>query len=292
MMQNTKKFGCPSQIILKEIVQFPDFQNTQWRRKEASKNLKVALEKNAEIVKVTKFVIVIPDKDSHQNHVMGTTNWQHRLLKRYGDKLVLLYATYHTARYALPLFFLVVKTNVDYQVVAAFVCESESTESCTTVICDFHREQAWERWLRKTSNGCAKVRKEILVFKKFPLWSWDLLSPLYINSVFLTLDEAVIQHRQNETEEQRKHNVATIDKTMRNITTDIPGADTSSATDENNDNQTLFSDVPQNQVCTSTVAAFCRENLDEIKSLTFLLQDNEIAINEALHKLKEVKGKL
>ena len=50
-----------------------------------------------------------------------------RLLKKYGNELFLLDATYKTTRYALPLFFLVVKTNVDYQV--AFVVEGESTEN-------------------------------------------------------------------------------------------------------------------------------------------------------------------
>ena len=55
--------------------------------------------------------------------------WQKRLLLKYGNELSLLDATYKTTRYALPLFFLVVKTNVDYQVVATFVTENESTES-------------------------------------------------------------------------------------------------------------------------------------------------------------------
>ena len=51
--------------------------------------------------------------------------WRKRLLLKYGNKflkygngLSLLDATYKTTRYALPLFFLIVKTNVDYQVVA------------------------------------------------------------------------------------------------------------------------------------------------------------------------------
>ena len=52
---------------------------------------------------------------------------QRRLLNRYGNELALLDATYRTTRYALPLFFLVVRTNVDYQVVGTFVCESETT---------------------------------------------------------------------------------------------------------------------------------------------------------------------
>ena len=54
---------------------------------------------------------------------------QKRLLFKYGNELSSLDATYKTTRYTLPLFFLVVKTNVDYQVVATFVTESESTES-------------------------------------------------------------------------------------------------------------------------------------------------------------------
>ena len=47
--------------------------------------------------------------------------WQQRLLLKYGNELSLIDATYKTTRYALPLFFLVVKTNVDYQVFATFV---------------------------------------------------------------------------------------------------------------------------------------------------------------------------
>lgn len=55
------------------------------------------------------------------------TKWQRRLLNRYGNELSLLDATYRTTKYALPLFFLVVKTNVDYQVVGSFVLQSEAS---------------------------------------------------------------------------------------------------------------------------------------------------------------------
>ena len=30
------------------------------------------------------------------------------------------------------------------------------------LICDFHREQAWERWLSKVSNGCSHIKQEVL----------------------------------------------------------------------------------------------------------------------------------
>ena len=57
--------------------------------------------------------------------------WQKDLLKRYGNEILLLDATYKTTRYALPLFFLVVPTNLDYQIVATFDFENESKESIT-----------------------------------------------------------------------------------------------------------------------------------------------------------------
>ena len=56
------------------------------------------------------------------------TTWQRRLLKKYGDNICLLDATYRTTRYSLPLFFLAVKTNVDYQVVGSFIIQHETTE--------------------------------------------------------------------------------------------------------------------------------------------------------------------
>jgi hypothetical protein len=55
------------------------------------------------------------------------TKSQQRLLKRYGNEIALLDATYNTTKYSLNPFFVVVKTNVDYQVVASFVIQSETS---------------------------------------------------------------------------------------------------------------------------------------------------------------------
>ena len=52
-----------------------------------------------------------------------------QLIARYGNDMVLLDATYRTTRYALPLFFVAVKTNFDYQIVGSFVTEDETKES-------------------------------------------------------------------------------------------------------------------------------------------------------------------
>jgi len=117
------------------------------------------------------------------------TEWQRHLITRYGNTC-LLDATYKTTKYALPLFFLVVKTNVNYCVAATFIVQCEDSDSikealfmikswndkwvpqyfvtdyceaeynsiakvfnnCPTYICDFHREQAWLRWTNKQGN--------------------------------------------------------------------------------------------------------------------------------------------
>ena len=47
--------------------------------------------------------------------------WQRELLTTYGNTITLMDATYKTTKYSLPLFFLCVKTNVNYTVVAEFV---------------------------------------------------------------------------------------------------------------------------------------------------------------------------
>lgn len=57
------------------------------------------------------------------------TSWQRKMLAKYGNEICLLDATYKTSRYALPLFFLCVKTNVDYCVVGSFVIQSETRQA-------------------------------------------------------------------------------------------------------------------------------------------------------------------
>ena len=97
------------------------------------------------------------------------------------NTISLIDATYKTTCYELPLFFICVRTNVSYSVVAEFIVQSENAEniqealtiltqwnpewnprffmsdyseaelnaieavfpSTTVHLCDFHREQAW-----------------------------------------------------------------------------------------------------------------------------------------------------
>ena len=105
---------------------------------------------------------------------------------KYGNTITLIDATYKTTKYDLALFFLCVRTNVNYTVVAEFIVQCESANEiadaltiirqwnpdwsppffksnyseaehlaitqvfpqCTVYLCDFHCEQAWERWVR------------------------------------------------------------------------------------------------------------------------------------------------
>ena len=57
---------------------------------------------------------------------MGTAN---RVAKRAAITISLIDATYKTTRYKLALFFICVKTNVGYSVVAEFVVQSETSNN-------------------------------------------------------------------------------------------------------------------------------------------------------------------
>ena len=61
-------------------------------------------------------------------------DWQKELLTQYGNTLTLIDATYKTTKYTVPLFFICVKTNVSYSVVAEFIIQSESAEQISEAL--------------------------------------------------------------------------------------------------------------------------------------------------------------
>ena len=84
--------------------------------------------------------VTLPTSKNSLLFVHQTDN-QRRLLLKYGNELSMLDATYKTTKYSLALFFLVVKTNVNYQIVGSFVLQSETSESIAEalkVICDWN----------------------------------------------------------------------------------------------------------------------------------------------------------
>ena len=62
------------------------------------------------------------------------SNEMQRLYRPYTPTLLLVDTTYGTTKYSLPLYFLVVQTNVNYQVVAVIVCPEETTEMITKAL--------------------------------------------------------------------------------------------------------------------------------------------------------------
>ena len=54
--------------------------------------------------------------------------WQQRIMHIYGNNLFLMDATYTTMKYIVPLFFIAIKINVGYAVVADFVIQNESSQ--------------------------------------------------------------------------------------------------------------------------------------------------------------------
>ena len=109
-------------------------------------------------------------------------------------------ATYKTMHYAMPLLFLCVKTNVNYEVVGAFICQNETTSeieealakikslkeewnpqffmsdfdekeisaiestfkdsNCYVNLWDFHREQAWTRLVMNETTKSPVLKKK------------------------------------------------------------------------------------------------------------------------------------
>ena len=118
--------------------------------------------------------------------------WQRDLLRTYGNIITLMDATYKTTNYSIPLFFVCVKTNVNYTLVAEFVVQSETTEqifealsiitswvtdysdaemsaismlfsNTQLYLCEFHREQAWERWVKDRKHGLNEIQAASLL---------------------------------------------------------------------------------------------------------------------------------
>ena len=83
----------------------------------------------------------LPGVNGEQLLLVYQNEWQRKLLLRYGNHLSLMDATYKTMRYAVPLYQIVVKTNVGYSTVATFVVQKEDVASLTQalqVLCEWN----------------------------------------------------------------------------------------------------------------------------------------------------------
>nr|XP_047143409.1 uncharacterized protein LOC124805828 isoform X3 [Hydra vulgaris] len=76
ILQDTKKFLCPAKIVMREILQFPDFKipkHSAWHKKKASKLLKEKLKLSClnEVPYIRKVVVAIDDLSCHDKHPIG-----------------------------------------------------------------------------------------------------------------------------------------------------------------------------------------------------------------------------
>ncbi|XP_052098734.1 uncharacterized protein LOC127733410 [Mytilus californianus] len=75
-----------------------------------------------------------PSDDTSRLLFIYQSRQQRRLLQRYGNEICFLDATYRTTKYSVPLFFLCVKTNMDYAVVAVFASQFEDTKTIAAAL--------------------------------------------------------------------------------------------------------------------------------------------------------------
>ena len=133
----------------------------------------------------------VPEKEDESFLLVMQTKHQQELLKKYGNLVTLMDALYRTTKYGFPCFFLVVKTSLGVGRVVATIIPQQESESLLAqglkkikdwnpdwspvytmtdkssielgaigqvhptairLLCDFHRSQAWERWVNKNSN--------------------------------------------------------------------------------------------------------------------------------------------
>lgn len=152
-----------------------------------------------------------PEQEFQQSLLwVHQTKWQKEILAKYGNTMTMIDATYKTTKYDIPLFFLTVRTNVGYIVVAEFIIQAETAAhieealrvlkkwnpawqpdyimcdyseaeimsmesafpSTTVYICDFHREQSWERWTKDHKHGLTDSEgAELLLLLRDCAWA-------------------------------------------------------------------------------------------------------------------------
>nr|XP_022298783.1 uncharacterized protein LOC111107733 [Crassostrea virginica] len=166
------------------------------------------------------------DSPSQDFLFVHQTAWQRRLLDLYGRDICIMDATYKTSKYALPLFFICVQTNVGHSICGSFVLSTESKnaiqeglkkikewnpgwtpkyfitdydereiqaveevfQECTVYLCSFHREQSWTRWLKQLKHGVGSNQDEII----------ELMRRIANANSETNYEEAVVKLKENQ----------------------------------------------------------------------------------------------
>ena len=111
--------------------------------------------------------------------------YQRNLLQRYGNELSLLDPAYRRASYLLPLYLLLVRTNLDYQVAAVFIMETEGKEEimeALNILKDWNPEWSPKFFMTDYSND--EIDAVQKVFGMYVPYTWFLYSvPLGVKMI-------------------------------------------------------------------------------------------------------------
>ena len=140
------------------------------------------------------------------------------------------------------------------------------------------------------------------VFRKFKQWNWDSLSPIYINSPYLTLDESIInqQHEEDELQQNSDNSQDEEIDQESNVNSDEEDDDCFEQNEEGehvNDAiiQTENNNSTEGKGTSSTLLNFTRsqikETLADIKQLIYLV-DDYAEIKNLLVDLNHLKSNL
>ena len=105
------------------------------------------------------------------------------------------------------------------------------------------------------------------IFRHHPQWRWDKLPDDYANSPLLSLDEAVIGHGKPTNSSSSSHElVENSAKSLMPNHDNFHGEIIASTTHS-------YANLSNKKGCSKALGSICRETLDEIRQLTFLIDD-------------------
>ena len=122
-------------------------------------------------------------------------------------------------------------------------------------------------------SSCYPCKHFFAVFRKFPAWQWDALSPLYRDSPYLNLDKI------GDEVYKEVFNRNTIDS-LDEIDYIDDGEATSNATNE-------YANLPDKKKAKNAMPNICREQLNRIRNLTYEVEETSDIWPELRDSLNE-----
>eukprot|EP00794_Sanderia_malayensis_P013558 gene13558-14956_t len=133
------------------------------------------------------------------------------------------------------------------------------------------------------------------VFKKYPLWSWEALSPQYRESPFFKLDEEFsIKNTNTNLASEDDNGELPIESMTNDIQEEVVNEQKNhTSNDEANDlKQSPTEAEAKERLPPKNIASMCREVTNEIRNASFLLESEQNVLMEAYDMLKKVRDKL